>query len=129
MSKVKKGFLVFLSLLPAFILFAVGTFVLLNSKQLLQLVKLVSIFLETNTSGADATPETWASPTVIISACTLIVTTVSTVSTIWLAWRGERRQSQESQLTIQQLRLQLDEARSKIASSSRISTETPGARY
>jgi hypothetical protein len=49
------------------------------------------------------------------------VTSISAISTIVLAWRGEVRkaqgddlQAEELRLKIQQLQLQLDEARSKI---------------
>ena len=48
---------------------------------------------------------------VYVAISTLVVTTASAISTIWLAWRGDRRQSREFELKIQQLQLQLNEAR------------------
>jgi hypothetical protein len=47
----------------------------------------------------------------IITFGTFIVSTISAISTVWLAWRGDRRQSHEFELKIQQLQLQLQEAR------------------
>jgi len=53
---------------------------------------------------------------VLISVVTLIVATVGTASTILLGWRGERRQNEEFKLKIEQLKLDLDEAKAAKAS-------------
>jgi hypothetical protein len=53
-------------------------------------------------------------PTLIVAIGTFVMTAISGISTIWLAWRSEGRQSREFELKVQQLQLQLDEARSKL---------------
>ena len=55
---------------------------------------------------------------ILISAGTLLVSTVGTISTIWLAWRKERRDSREYTLKIRQLEMQLTELRAKTSSST-----------
>ncbi len=53
----------------------------------------------------------------IVSACAVCVTTVGTASTVILGWRNERRQSAEFRLKIEQLELQLAEARRSASAS------------
>src|SRR5262245_7116355 len=47
----------------------------------------------------------------LVAAGTFLLTMVSTVSTVLLAWRGDKRQSREFELKIEQLQLQLEEAK------------------
>jgi hypothetical protein len=51
--------------------------------------------------------------TLSISFLTLLVTVIATSSSILLGWRADRRQSVEYKLKIEQLELQLVEARKK----------------
>jgi membrane-bound ClpP family serine protease len=51
--------------------------------------------------------------TVLISSLTLLIAMIGTTSTIILSWRADRRQSEEFKLKIQQLELELAEAREK----------------
>ena len=55
---------------------------------------------------------------VLISVVTLIVATVGTAFTIMLGWRADRRQNEEFKLKIEQLELDLDEARAKAVKPS-----------
>ena len=59
---------------------------------------------------------------VCVSFLAFIVSALGTASTIMLGWRSERRQTQEFHLKIQQLELQLAEARAKAASEAPPST-------
>jgi hypothetical protein len=51
--------------------------------------------------------------TAIISLLTSMVATIGSISTILLGWRADRRQSDELKLKLQQLELQIVEARGK----------------
>jgi len=51
--------------------------------------------------------------TVLISSLTLLIAMIGTTSTIILSWRADRRQSEEFKLKIQQLELELAEAKEK----------------
>jgi hypothetical protein len=53
----------------------------------------------------------------VISLGTLFVSMIGTTSTILLGWRADRRQSDEFKLKIEQLELQLREARKSNVSS------------
>ena len=55
--------------------------------------------------------------TISVSFLALIISALGTASTIMLGWRSERRQADESRLKIEQLELQLAEARAKAAVS------------
>jgi hypothetical protein len=48
-----------------------------------------------------------------VSVIALLVATIGTASTIILGWRADRRQTEEFKLRIQQLEMQLAEARGK----------------
>lgn len=59
--------------------------------------------------------------TVSISILTLITAMIGTASTILLGWRADARQSQEFKLKIEQLELQLVEARGKAQKANQAS--------
>lgn len=52
----------------------------------------------------------------ILSAATFILSAVGTASTVLLGWRNDRRQSREFGLKIEQLEMQLANARGEAAS-------------
>ena len=56
-----------------------------------------------------------------ISILTLIIATIGTTSTILLGWRADARQSQEFKLKIEQLELQLVEAREEAQKQNKTS--------
>ena len=59
--------------------------------------------------------------TVGISFLALIVSTVATTSAVLLGWRADRRRSEEFKLKIEQLELQLAEARRNASGAPQIS--------
>jgi hypothetical protein len=83
-------------------------------------------FVSFHSASIDNIPTSWLQTilplapllAVVVSALAFIISSFGTASTIMLGWRSERRQSQEFKLRIEQLELQLIEARAKISSSS-----------
>ena len=107
MSWTKKILLTIVALLPALFIFAI-----LGSG----IERLLLVLQTLTTFGAGAGPA--SDSTTLISAATLIVTTISTISTIWLAWRGDLRESREAKLKIEQLELQLAQTKQGRGQSS-----------
>jgi hypothetical protein len=59
--------------------------------------------------------------TITISSLSMLVALIGTSSTIMLGWRAERRQSAEFKLKIEQLELELAQARKNAAQPAQIS--------
>lgn len=68
-----------------------------------------------NMSSGDSNTEVWykLTPTIAISFLSLVVSSIGTAFTIFLGWRTDRRLAKESNLKIEQLEIQLAEARSR----------------
>jgi hypothetical protein len=113
MRKFKTSLLIGLSLLPALSLLFFSGLIAVETWP----------FLWGSTSHAPPPPVSPSSPSpdrfsldsetkqFFLAVGAFLLTTVSTLSTLWLAWRGDKRQSREFELKIEQLQLQLDEAK------------------
>ncbi len=104
---------------------------ILNLVALEYVYKLRSSFDIPHTSYLNAPPEGTRETTSIdpklalysfyVSVCTLMVSIIGTASAILLGWRADRRQARETELKIQQLELQLAEARAKVVAPANLS--------
>ena len=56
--------------------------------------------------------------TIVVSTSALIISSLGTASAIMLGWRLERRQAQEFKLKIEQLELELAEARKRVSQAT-----------
>lgn len=71
--------------------------------------------LDTLGSGAGDLPAL----ALVVSACAFFVSAIGTASAVILGWRNERRQAAEFRLKIEQLELQLAEARRSAAAGEK----------